>query len=172
MSGFSRELPRKVQQYKEDGKVTCWAAALESWMSVTPQSPASWFMKTQDDALSSWKSFTVDGGLEVKWGFRLMAAGVGMEYQVCKPAKKITGALIYSKLKQKSHIYLLFAGGMTMTSGQIGHCVVIYGVENPWSNDCKVSYMDPWFGDYKKDEPLSYFQNANEAVVGWFEYAS
>lgn len=172
MGEFARELPRKVLQYKK-GKFTCWAAALESWMSVTPQSPASWMISTQDDAINQWSMFMADnGGLEVKWGFRFMAAAVGMEYKVCKPAKKISGSLIYEKLKYRGHIYLFFAGGMTMASGQIGHCVVIYGVSDPWSGKAKVSYMDPWYGDYKVREPLSYFQGADEAVVGWFDYTS
>lgn len=173
MSGFSREAPKKVLQYKSDGKFTCWAAALESWMSVTPQSPASWFITTQDDAIREWKSFSDDhSSLEVKWGFRLMAAAVGMEYGVCKPAKKLTGGHIYEKLKLRGHVFLFYAGGMTMTSGQLGHCVVVYSIKNPWGSDCTVSYMDPWFGEYTIDGPLSYFQGANELIFGWFEYTA
>lgn len=172
MGEFARELPRKVQQYKE-GRFTCWAAALESWMSVTPQSPASWRISTQDDAIDDYYMFMEsNGALEIQWGFRFMAAGVGMEFKVCKPATKLSGALIYEKLKNRGHIYLFYAGGMTMASGQIGHCVVIYAVTDPWSGKPLVSYMDPWFGDYKVREPLSYFQNAKEAVVGWFEYTA
>ncbi|MDQ6785461.1 MAG: hypothetical protein M3033_01390 [Acidobacteriota bacterium] len=171
MSAFSRELPKQVQQYK-DGRFTCWAAALESWMSVTPQSPASWFIKTQDDAIAEWKSFSgSNSGLDVQWGFRLMAAAVGMEYGVFKPAKKISGGFLYDKLKTRGHIYVLYAGGMTNTSGQFGHCVVVYGISNLWSDSCKVSFMDPWTANYK-DEPLTYFQQAGEAVAGWFDYTA
>ncbi len=171
MSAFSRELPKKVQQYK-DGRFTCWAAALESWMSVTPQSPASWFLKTQDDAINEWKSFSgSNAGLDVKWGFRLLAAAVGMNYKIFKPAGKISGSFLYNKLKTKGYIYVLYAGGTTNTNGQFGHCVVIYGISDVWSNECQVRFMDPWTANYKT-ESLSYFQQANEAVTGWFEYAS
>jgi hypothetical protein len=173
MTSFSRELPKKVQQYKEAGKITCWAAALESWMSVTPQSPGSWFLTSQDKIIESYDMFTdASGGLEIQWGFRFMAAGAGIEFGVFKPSTKLSGAFLYSKLRYKGHIYLFYAGGMSMASGQIGHAVVIYGIKNPWSKDCSVSYMDPWFGEYQQDVPLSYFRQANESVAGWFEYSA
>lgn len=172
MSNFTLQLPKAVQQYKEE-KLTCWAAALESWLDVTPQSPASWYVKTQDDALNAWGPFTdTTGGLDVSFGLKLMFAGVGIERVNFKGKNKITGAFLYSKLKKRGHIYLCYAGGINTASGQVGHCVVVYGIKNPWSNNCSVSYMDPWFGNYKVDEPLSYFQQANEVIPGWFEYTA
>lgn len=172
MSSFSRELPKKVLQYKEPGKLTCWAAALDSWMSVTKQSPASWFATSQDKIIEAYEAFTdASGALNIEWGFEMMAAGVGMKYGVFKPAKKLSGAFLHSKLRYRSHIYLFYAGGVTMASGQVGHAVVIYGIEKPWSKDCTVSVMDPWFGNYRK-EKLSHFRGAKECVAGWFEYTA
>jgi hypothetical protein len=175
MAGITLQLPKKVVQYKiktmEQTKLTCWAAALESWMSVTPNSPGSWYLTTQDSAIDNFYMFMEsNGGLEIQWGFRFMAAAVGMEIGVFKPSSKLSGSFIYSKLKSRGHIYLFYAGGVSNTSGEIGHCVVIYGINNPWDKNCTVSIMDPWFGEYNVDKPLSFFQNANESVAGWFEY--
>jgi hypothetical protein len=224
--GWEREEPRVVTQANEK---ICWAAALESWMSVTPQSPASWFLKTQRDALRQWQTFTENGeaatfnlgtydtlqeaqralatltetgtivkdadgkftittvvanagGLKIKpldyetasgekkraaGGLEWVAAGVGMDLAVFKPARKLTGAFLYQKLRFKGHPYLIFSVGAPGST--IGHACVVYKIINPHGTNCVVSMMDPWKGLGKIDRPMSELQGANEAVVGWPE---
>jgi hypothetical protein len=112
MSSIYYEPPREV--FQDPKKFTCWAATLESWMSVTPESPASWFIKTQDDAIRTWQDFTGNkGGLNVKSGFQWMAAACGMEFEVFADAKKITGEFLHAKLKERRYLYFFFAGGQT-----------------------------------------------------------
>jgi hypothetical protein len=141
-------------------------------MGVTPTSPASWFLKTQDDALATYKPFfknelgaiSVSGENGSIGGVQMMAAGVGMDLAVFKKAALITGAFLYQKLVGKGHIYLMFA------DGTVGHTVVIYKIVNPFnSNKCVVSLMDPWPGKGKIDLPLTEIQANAEAIVGWPE---
>jgi hypothetical protein len=169
MSTVFRDLPKLVEQ--DESKFTCWAASLEAWMSVTPRSPAQWFIKTQEDAISAWKSFCNDkSGLNVKEGFPLMAAGVGMDFKVFPRASQLSGAFLSGKLKIKGHIYLFFGGGQTGLGNTLAHAVVLYKVSNSWSSNCTVGVMDPWPGiGFREDEPLASFQKAKEAVVGWPE---
>lgn len=169
MSTVFRDHPKLVEQDKS--KFTCWAAALESWMSVTPKSPAQWFLKTQADAINEWKSFCDDkGGLDVQWGFRLMAAGVGMDYKVFPQASQLSGGFLSGKLQIKGHLYLFFGGGQSGLGNTLGHAVVLYKVSDSWSSKCTVGVMDPWPGiGFREAEPLATFQKAKEAVVGWPE---
>jgi|GEM_PF-2145440 len=165
-----RPHPKLVKQDKK--KHTCWAAALESWMSVTPQSPAHWYIKTQEDAIDEWEMFcNKKGGLDVIWGVQFVAAGTGMDLKVFPDASKLTGRFLADKLKTKGHLYFFFAGGQTDIGNGIGHCVVIYRVANFFSDACTLSIMDPWpdVQGYTENCPLADFKKAKEAVVGWPE---
>src|SRR5688572_2966508 len=135
-------IPKEVFQNKE--RFTCWAASLESWMSVTPNSPASWFIKTQDDAINEWNTFCDDNsGLDAKWGFALMAAAVGMNAEVFKNASNLTASFIYWKLKTYGHLYVFFTGGQTGLGNGLAHASVIYGISSSSDNGASVGVMDP-----------------------------
>jgi hypothetical protein len=175
--GWERVAPKVVVQKNNQ---CCWAGALEAWMSVTPTSPASWFIKTQDDALKHYKPFLMseEGGLDVTgrkfkkdandpgWvgGVEFMAAGVGMGLKVFKKASAITGAFLYEKLKGKGHLYFMFG------QGTIGHAAVIYKIVHPLApTKCVLSMMDPWPGKGLITRTLAEVQANNEAVIGWPE---
>ena len=168
---FSREHPPLIEQDKN--LFTCWAATITSWVKAVSKSPAKWFLNTQQDAIDNWADKkSAKKGLNIKeiTGLQLMAAGVGMDLKIFKPANKLTGAFAYEKLKLKGHLWLFYAGGNTGLSNELGHAVVIYKVSNPFGKDCTVGAMDPWPGvGYREDWPLSFYQNANECVVGWPE---
>ena len=167
--GWERTPPKVVMQKSH---FACWAAALEAWMGVTPKSPASWFLKTQEDALATYKPFLKNeqGAISVSGedgsvgGVQMMAAGVGMDLAVFKKAALITGAFLYQKLVAKGHVYLMFA------DGTIGHTVVIYKIVHPFnSKKCVVSLMDPWPKKGLIERPLADVQEHAEAIVGWPE---
>jgi hypothetical protein len=143
MSSFYRPIPREV--FQDTTKFTCWAAALESWISVTPDSPASWYISSQEDAIRECADLSDSKkGLSVKdiLGFQWLAAACGMRFDVFKPAKKLMGGFLYSKLKSRSHLYIFFAGGDTNLGNGLAHASVIYGVDKPWGNDCTLGVMD------------------------------
>jgi hypothetical protein len=167
--GWERTAPRVVVQRS---RFACWAAALEAWIAVTPKSPASWFLKTQDDALATYKVFlagerkalTVSAGKGGVGGLEMMAAGVGMGLKVFKKASLITGAFLYQKLLAKGHVYLMYA------DGTVGHTVVIYKIVHPFnSKKCMLSVMDPWPEMGLIERPLTEVQANAEAIVGWPE---
>jgi hypothetical protein len=169
MSSVYYEPPKEV--FQDPKMFTCWAAALESWIGVTPNSPASWRITTQADAISQYSMFTDSkGGLEVKEGFKWLAAGCGMEFKVFKKAKDLTGAFLDEKLRRRRYLYFLFAGGDTGMGNNLGHACVIYEISKPWSQDCSISVMDPWPGNgIKPGQPLTAYTRANEAIVAWLE---
>lgn len=168
MSGFYRYPPKEIAQDKT--KFTCWAAALASWMSVTPSCPMSWLIKTQEDAIEEWKDFTDDkSGLSVKKGFQWMASACSMNAELFKPARRLTGDFIYSKLRSKGYLYIFFAGGQMTSGNGLAHASVIYGISNPWSSDCVVGVIDPWNGENRTGENLKNYQRAGEILVAWLE---
>jgi hypothetical protein len=161
MTTFSRQRPKLAEQ--DQDKFTCWAAALESWMDVTPQSPLRWAIKTQDDAISQYKMFCgTKDGLEMPWGFQIMAAGVGMDFKVFLDPRHLTGAFLYWKLKTKGHLYFFVA------RWGVAHAGVIYQIANPWRKSCTISFMDPWPGHgYRIDDSLEHVREARVACIGW-----
>jgi hypothetical protein len=169
MSTVYYKPPREV--FQDPKKFTCWAAALESWMSVTPESPMNWLIKTQDDAIRNWADFTGDnGGLNVQSGFKWMAAACGMEYSVFPDAKELTGNFLHAKLKARRYLYFFFAGGETNLGNGLAHASVIYEISKPWSKDCSISVMDPWVGKgIRPGQPLEVYRQAKEAVIAWLE---
>ena len=93
MPTFGRELPKQVLQ--PVGSYKCWAAALESWLAVTPMSSGAAFVKTMDEAIKLFAPQSGQlGGLDVQSEFEFMAVMVGMNY-VAVPKHKmnlLTGA--------------------------------------------------------------------------------
>ena len=167
MASYARNIPPVVTQDKS--RHTCWAAAVTSWVAATPKSPATWWLKSQDDAIEQYSMFCNNkGGLDVKQGLLWLAAGVGMDLAVYKKAQQLDGSFLYWKLVTKGHLFLVFAGGSTGLGNSLGHAVVVYKVSSG-PKGYVLGVMDPWPGKGRYDVPLARFQAANEAVVGWPE---
>ena len=172
---FFRPFPKKVQQYKdEEHGYTCWAACLVSWLSVTPQSPGNWLAETQDDAIKNFggQPFTDQNGIlkgssGLKWAF----AATNMDFYVIQPGTALSGLFLYNLLRYKSHIYFYYHSQNPQTQTTTGHTIVIYGIKNPASDNCKISYMEPWIGDYKLDVPFMNFQAAEYICIGFLGHA-
>ncbi len=167
MPTFGRELPKQVLQ--PVGSYKCWAAALESWLAVTPMSSGAAFVKTMDEAIKLFAPQSGPlGGLDVQSEFEFMAVMVGMNY-VAAPKHKmnlLTGALLYSKLKHKGHLYIVASGGAVTSSPKLAHAGVIWAIANWNTSKCIVAVMDPIFG-YVPDRPLSYYRSAKNVILGW-----
>src|SRR5687768_7690051 len=101
MSIIYLDKPKEVLQDPE--KHTCWAAALVSWLSVTPQSPAS-FITSQEQALECFSDHVDDkGGLDSKKGFYSMTQLAGMNAEVFLKAETLKPDFLYSKLSSNKH---------------------------------------------------------------------
>ena len=176
-------LPAPPEVLQDQSQFTCWAASLESWLSVTPQSPASYLIQTQDDAVAMFSNaFTTNkNGLEIKLGFSMLAATAGMQFKVFFKASQLTGDFLYTMLRNRGYLYLFFAGrgpdlpGGTGTScgvavgNGLAHAVVIYGISNPWNpSKCTLGVMDPWSG-MRAGVDLKCYRQAKEAVVAWLD---
>ena len=156
--------------YQDPTQYTCWAAALESWISVTPNCPISWAVQTQEQAIDHWDMFTDSKNGLSKEGFKWMAAACGMNYKPYKKAKDMTGTYLDGKLKKRRYLYLFFAGGATGLGNGLAHAVVVYEISKPWSKNCTISVMDPWPGNGRMPgQPLTNYTKAKEVVVAWFE---
>jgi hypothetical protein len=169
MSGFYHPMPREVLQ--DTDRFTCWAAALESWMSVTPESPLSWAIRTQDDAIREYEYFCDDaGGAGVLKGFRWFAAALGMRFESFKPAAGLSAAYVYEKLETKGYLYVFAVGQKALGNGQ-AHASVIYGISDDETEDCTVAVMDPWKSGIVPAKTFGEFQKAEEILIAWLEHA-
>jgi hypothetical protein len=140
-----------------------------AWVQVTPKSPASWWLRSQEDAIEQYRPFCDSkGGLSVSPGVEWLAAGVGMDLKVYKKASGLDGGYLHWRLATRGHLFLMFAGGATGLGNSLGHAVVVYKISST-SGGYSLGMMDPWPGMGRRDLPLSRFQAANEAVLGWPE---
>jgi hypothetical protein len=158
--------PKEVLQDPE--RHTCWAAALVSWLSVTPQSPASKFITSQEQALECFADHVDEnGGLDNKKGFYSMTQLAGMNAEVFLKAETLKPDFLYSKLSNKGHLYIFFL------NNNLAHASVIYGLsESSGSDDYTLGIMDPWQRGIVPMQPLSTFLQAKQAVVAWFDHTS
>jgi hypothetical protein len=154
--------------------LTCWAASLESWLSVKQHSPVAWHTggeKSIVEDIKTWnvlyqglgKGVLVDqAGSLTKAGAIWVLENAGMAGKGFPNPKLLTGQFIYSKLKEKGHLYVI------RTWPDWSHAEVIYGIEN-WesSKTCKVAVMDPRpsYGYFKFD--LDSFQTDKSVLIAW-----
>ncbi len=166
MASFSRNVPPLVEQDRT--RHTCWAAAVTSWVKATPKSSPWWF-HSQADAIGQYETFCDDkGGLSMSPGVQWLAAGVGMDLRVYHNAGRLDGSYLHWRLATRGHLFLIFAGGSTGLGNTLGHAVVVYKISSG-SGGYTLGVMDPWPGMGHREWPLSRFQKANEAVLGWPE---
>jgi hypothetical protein len=142
MSSFYRMVPK--EELQDPTKFHCWAASLISWLSVTPQSPLSYLITTQEDAIKSYGAFISEsnnGGM-TKIMLEFLTAGANMDVLVFEPGSNLSPAFLHEKLKNKSHIYFVYSNSRQHLLGH-GHVIVIYGISNPHGSNCTLGIMDP-----------------------------
>lgn len=164
MSSIYRVIPKEVLQDTEQH--TCWAAALVSWLSVTPQSPASYITKPEQALACFADHVDGKGGLDNKLGFYSMTRHAGMDARVFLKAADLSADFLYSKLMDKGYLYMFFL------AGDVAHASVIYGISDSSGKDCTLGIMDPWLRGIVPMQPLSTFLKAKQAVVAWFDHTS
>ncbi len=154
--------PPLVEQVDE---MSCWAAALEAWLSVTPGRK----QRSQHELIGVMEkkaALNADGYLITKKGIPLLAQMAGMTVQVFPKHKKdqLTGTFLLKKLAKRGYLYMVY------NVFGVGHAVVIYGVVNEPGNETILA-MDPWMGrSYTNDTLDDYKVDSHEFVVGWSAY--
>lgn len=166
---FAKAAPKVVAQAKSNPN--CWAAALECW--VAAQKPKTLFTTTlakgvtQTDFATYYKDHIKDGGL-LKSGLTQIAWDMQMGFDVLLVPKTVfTGAYLHQKLAAKGYLWCAF-GGNSMTSTAMGHCVVIYGIDDAYGKNCTIKHMDPWEPG-NLDRPIDWFKDSKSMLVTWAE---
>lgn len=155
-----KKLPKLVGQ---STNWSCWAAALESWLDVTPyRSKQS--QQTLIDAYATHE----DGGLDplssgetADRDFESLAGDLSIAYTVVK-GSALTLDFIDEKLKT-SHVLLMY----NLAPG-VAHANVIYGIGMPNGKEMLISVMEPSPGIYV-NRPLNFYSGRSAIIVGWAE---
>lgn len=165
--------PPTVTQVDDMG---CWAAALESWLAVTPDRED----RLDQYAILAWYGGKVnvmtgkdptgvlakDGGIDLITGFNEIAKEYWMQNE---RLYDLTIEWLFHKLSCGGHLYLGYM------KEKYAHVIVVYGIGYKVRDNGQkyyvVQYMDPADGKYHQ-EPLSFFQfgsgRGRVAVsVGW-----
>lgn len=130
---------------------SCWAAALQSWLSVClPGSPydEAWAIQ----AFGRWQgaSCRLDSA-----GLKVLAAVFSMRSQELG-AGELTPGLLCDRLR-RGHLFLAYRPH----PGPVpGHVVVVYG-----AGDVAVDVMDPQDGYVSR--PHEFFRSRTQAFLGW-----
>lgn len=149
--GFDSIFLRRPALVRQRQPFSCWAAALESWLSVClPGAPydEAWAIR----AFGRWQGSAcrLDSS-----GLRAVAQRFSMRSEELGD-----GMLIPEYLRdrlRRGHLYLAYRPH----PGPVpGHVVVVYGV-----SDVVVAVMDPLEGYLSK--PHEFFRSRTQAFVGW-----
>lgn len=149
---FRRIRPRLVRQREA---MSCWAAALESWLSVC--CPAANYDEAW--ALQALKDCQVSDHRLTMAGLRRIAGMFGMASEETGP-----GALTPEYLAARLHLGHLYISYDPGTRPDTGHTVVVWAV-----GPVTVEVMDPWEGYLSR--PFAFFASRSRAFVGWPRYA-
>ena len=166
---YAKGAPRVVAQSKKNPN--CWAAALECW--IAEQKPKTVFTSlaaglSQKDLAIHYKDHVHASGGLLKSGLDRIVFDLQMGFDVLlQPKIVFTGAYIHRKLAGKGYLWCAF-GGNAETTTQMGHVVVIYGIDDAYTSHCAIRYMDPWHPG-NIDKPIDYFQNSKSMLVAWAE---
>jgi hypothetical protein len=142
---------RRPTLVRQRQPMSCWAAALESWLSVCrPGAPytEAWALQT----FSRWQA----GDARIEWtGLKAVADLFSMRSEVAG-----MGALTPDYLDHRlhsGHVYLTYIP----TPGPVAaHTVVVYGI-----GTAAVDVMDPLEGYVSR--PHEFFETRTRALVGW-----
>ena len=170
MSSLFHQIPREVLQ--DTNQFTCWAAALEAWLSVTPGCPLAWAIKNKEDAIREYEYFCESAsGENILKGFRWFAAAFGMNFDSFKPAQKLSARYVYEKLAAKGCLYVFAVGQPALGNGR-AHALVIYGISDYETDECcTVAVMDPWKSGIVPTKSFREYQKAEEILIAWLEFA-
>ncbi|MFL5342875.1 MAG: hypothetical protein ACJ8F7_22300 [Gemmataceae bacterium] len=166
--------PKKVAQ--DTKKFTCWAAALESWISAAkPPTPTAAMANTQDELIASYKAFegAKDGLmvgkalLQIMFDFQMMVDIYHPNGVDGKSKKALTASAILQRLMMKGFLWCFYIGGPDLDTF-LGHAVVIYGVNKAYSADAEVQIMDPWTGTLTT-MPVADLNKTDTVFVCWLE---
>lgn len=152
--------------------MTCWAAALVSWLSVKKESPIAWRIKTKEGILEEirgWSKLSVgagesplihDNGGLTKEGTIWVLEQTGMRGQAFPVARSLTSQFVMTKLSAFGQLFAL----RVLDKNGLSHAVVIYGIDGVGPT-ATLNVMDPNFGlttrtigDYQKDRQI---------FIGW-----
>lgn len=137
--------------FRQKAGLSCWAAALASWLSVTCPGAAldeAWAI----EAFRRWQG--PDQRLD--WpGLQAIAAALGMGWEETGPGA-LTPEYFTSRLPL-GHLWLTYVPSPGLVAG---HTVVVYGV-----TACTLDLMDPNEGYTSK--PLEFFATRTRAFAGW-----
>jgi hypothetical protein len=163
-----RELPRYV---KQSTLWSCWAAALESWLEVTPYTKSQHY--TQDDLLSVYRTYE-SGMLDYEPPadnpdrcFKAVARDFSMYEQLLDPGSLLTIDMIEEGL---NHGHVLLVYNVTPT---VSHANVVYGVGYPTGREQLISVMDPGVEElekqtgYYRNRPLSFYQGKSVVLIAY-----
>jgi len=146
----------------------CWAAAMESWLTVT----AGRDMLSQDELRTMFRSFTDpgNGGLTPA-GWRAVATRFNMEARMFTNSgapgsaapTQIAPKFIYDTLRQKGFIVIVY----NLAPGGPAHTNVIYGIQS-MAFDTNLLVMDPEEnGGGLLTRPLSHYSSRDFVGLLW-----
>jgi peptidoglycan hydrolase-like protein with peptidoglycan-binding domain len=156
----------------------CWAAALESWLVLTPRS--TWWRWA--DLLDSWvgttpsrppttiqdklqrqfrQVVTSTGGLRTPDGILLLLKTLGIQYQMMRGVD-LRGEIVYSHLRKHGHLLLIYGQGAS-------HTLVVYGVRIVHGQRPEFLAMNPAIGLDVVE--LGIIQQYLAVFVGWLDPA-
>ncbi|HSB64037.1 MAG TPA: papain-like cysteine protease family protein [Thermoanaerobaculia bacterium] len=152
---FVRGLPPLVFQPSTDEWI-CWAAAMESWLRVTPNRK----VRTRDELVGLFQGDTDDSGALLKKGLPRLITMARMDVKAFpKSGPGLSLDFLYQKLVERGHLYLMFS------SSGVGHANVVYAVDEELDY---IGYMDPWPGMGYRSRSIGDFRDAaSEFLVGW-----
>jgi hypothetical protein len=137
---------------------TCWAAALESWAFMTPNSGSV----MQQDLIDE---FATDerGGLDPERGWPRIASALQIQYRLVESDQDLAflWRLVFSKLKS-GHVIIVYK-----LPGGAAHANVVYGVEPAGNGDFVFSVMDPQGKGSTEQRSLSFYKAHRPLIVGW-----
>ena len=132
--------------------MSCWAAALESWLSVCcpgSQYSEAWAIR----AFSRWQA----GDSRIEWEGLKAAAGLFRMRSEEVGVGALTPDYLEEKLRSGGHLYITYIP----TPGPVAaHTVVVYGIGN-----AAVDVMDPEEGYVS--QPHEFFLSRTRALVCW-----
>ncbi len=155
--------------------LTCWAAALASFVAINPKAPGKYKGKSQTDLVEDLalpekiieflglKKIILENGALTADGLKFMLIDSGMTIKGFPKIKNLGPIFLYNQLAAHGYLYLVL-----IQPGGVAHAVVVYGVINAFSPNWSLSVMDPWpdnggIVQYTKADLAEFTQ----AMVGW-----
>jgi hypothetical protein len=143
---------RRPPLARQGGFLSCWAAALVSWLRVTyPE------VELNERGIVDLFTPYCGEGERLLWpGLEAVARHFSMDWAEFGPGK-LTPEIVAARLTS-GHLYLTY---VPCSNARVAaHTVVVWGV-----GDATVEVMDPFEGYVSR--PLEFLQSRTRAFVGW-----